>query len=546
MRKLSILGLVTLGLLYVFLLGGLGWFHRDQINGDAPDYLEIARQYQLGRLDVAVNAFRGPLLSWLLAPLLSLGCPPLAAARIVMGVSAVLFVISCFFLYRSAGLPPVGVGLGVVLAGLACLTWSVDQITPDLLVASFIFLSASRMFSPAWPTHRTTQFASGLFAGLAYLSKGVALPQAFLLSLLFAVLWLGTRSATLKTVAAAVVVFAAGLTAVAGPWVTALSLKYHRLMISSAGPISHAVVGPPDVPRYHPSGLRFIPPEPGLLFPDPTDHPYHYWSPLERPAYARHQLRVVRNNLTATVDALSRFDGLRLGLACSVLGLLLVVGWWGNPQESGRLPWACALVLCLTSVYLPVYAGDERYYYPCYPFLVLAALGLVMQLTPGGEGRKNLPRLLGLCLVGASFALPLVAKVRGQVSPQGIREANRTALLARELANKIEAAGVVGPVVDSNEAMRSEGAYVAFFLKVPYHGRQADADAAALKASGARIAVLERGGRLARTLQGDPAFRNLDDVLFDGQDAASQCAIEVYEILAPGEPPRRRHDQWSK
>ena len=53
------------------------------INTDATAYLSIARQYLAGEFSRAVNAYWGPLLSWLMVPLLATGVAPLMAARVV-------------------------------------------------------------------------------------------------------------------------------------------------------------------------------------------------------------------------------------------------------------------------------------------------------------------------------------------------------------------------------------------------------------------------------------------------------------------------------
>src|SRR6185369_15642294 len=78
---------------------------------------------------------------------------------------------------------------------------------------------------------------------------------------------------------AAVTFLAFALTA--GPWIAILSVKFDKLMFSSAGSPNHAISGPPDVDRYHPVGRTFHSPPEGRRFSweDPYGMPYKSWSP---------------------------------------------------------------------------------------------------------------------------------------------------------------------------------------------------------------------------------------------------------------------------
>jgi hypothetical protein len=76
----------------VMLLSIAGWHNRHVILiADAVSYIRIASYYLHGQFGLAVSGYWGPLFSWLMAPWLALVHSPLDAARIAMGMSAVVF-----------------------------------------------------------------------------------------------------------------------------------------------------------------------------------------------------------------------------------------------------------------------------------------------------------------------------------------------------------------------------------------------------------------------------------------------------------------------
>jgi hypothetical protein len=83
---------------------------------------------------------------------------------------------------------------------------------------------------------------------------------------------------SLRQTIRATTIFVVGFLIVAGPWIGILSYKYKRLVFSTTGPITHAIVGPPDMLRDDPEHLHFYKPEPGRISTseDPTYLPYKY------------------------------------------------------------------------------------------------------------------------------------------------------------------------------------------------------------------------------------------------------------------------------
>ena len=88
----------------ILALAAAGWINRQALNPDGVAYMRIASYYAPGKMDLAVSGYWGPLLSWLLVPWLKAGVTAVAAARIVMALSAVYFLWACWRVFVGFGL----------------------------------------------------------------------------------------------------------------------------------------------------------------------------------------------------------------------------------------------------------------------------------------------------------------------------------------------------------------------------------------------------------------------------------------------------------
>jgi hypothetical protein len=379
---------------------------------------------------------------------------------------------------------------------------------------------------------------TGLLWGLAYLTKAVALPLGCLTILAFAGLdYLrnrGTRPAILSEVLVQGAVFAL----VAASWVTVLSLKYHQLTFSTTARISHAITGPPDVDRYHPFARTFHQPERGRItsWEEPSLMAIRDWSPFENATYLRHQIKVVGRNLVMIALLLTSINlGWWLLVAVLLQELRAERGTRNSfrvspvqPETRGinsALLWLQLIVIpvLLAVVYLPfsVLITQQRFFYAAVPFFFA---GLVLWAEGGGV--QKLTANFRQSFVIIATCLPLLAGVIviGD-SPKFAGEC------AGELANRIRAANLVGPIAGSGSLTGGRtGLYVSFLLKQPWLGDELNPTAASLKSSGARLVVVRRNSPLARTLAADATFTNTDGLLFPAGSGAEDLPLQVFEI----------------
>jgi hypothetical protein len=246
----------------------LAWWNRGVLNHDAIAYIRIAEYY--ARWDVALmsSGYWGPLFSWVMALGLVAGATGELAARMAMLLSAMVFLAGSACLIRRLGVDARIWGLSMALMACSGAVWSAQNITPDLLMAG-LAVWAIALGSPAnaGDTPRRPVLA-GLLWGLAYLAKPVALPWMLLVAVAQGLLEARTHPSCWRK--SAITVGTAMLIAL--PWIFVISAKYNRITISTSGPIAHAIAGPLDVDRYHPTFVTLHRPGKGRItsWEDPT------------------------------------------------------------------------------------------------------------------------------------------------------------------------------------------------------------------------------------------------------------------------------------
>ncbi|HRY51207.1 MAG TPA: hypothetical protein P5186_24415 [Candidatus Paceibacterota bacterium] len=518
-------------ILYVILLTWAGAQNSHLLNADGIAYIRIAHYYAMAETGLMVSGYWGPLLSWLMIPGLLLGLSPLMAARIAMGFSALLFLWGGAVLLRNMPLPKAVRLSGLLIIGLSGLVWSVTEITPDLLIAGLVSGLVGWIMSPRWIEDRWAPLKTGLLGSAAYLCKAVGLPLAIgILTVLALIAWLRdprSRQRVLRTYLLSGLVLMAG----AIPWILVISTKYHRLTYSTSAPIAHAIMGPDNPDHLNTFGIQFHDPEPGRLtaWEDPSNMPYNYWRPWQSRSHARHQWRLIQSNVLIATQRLAGLDLVGLG----VVGLVSVLVMAGIPslrrwlgQQSGdesvpAIPWsACAApVLVLTLIYLPVYAGEQRFYYPAFIPLLGLAFSWVNRLA-----QTDRLRSLGFILVVISFAGPGLIQLRGAVGGY----TDPAVESAWRLAHLLEKAHIEGPLAGSGMvAGQKVGLYTAFLLERSWHGDERQPSPETLLKTRARIMILNRQHPSISAFALAPGFHDLDPVLFVNPEEASRFPIKA-------------------
>lgn len=524
-RRLWFLALGGAFAFQAILLITAGVRNRQMVNPDAVSYIRASSYYLHGRLDLAVNGYWGPLLSWIIVPLLPLFRDPVGAARVAMGLSAVLFLAGCVSVFWAFRLSRAAVLAGTWLAAIASVEWSVAYITPDLLLAGLLALACSLVLAQSWLTRARTQVGAGLLLGAAYLAKAIALPFALLFLAAMSAIQLISRRSAARMVFSAGVRTMAGFAVIAAPWMIVLSLHYGRPVFSTSGLPAHAIVGPNDVERYHPTFVAWRQPPEGRVttWEEPSCMPYRSWSPLQNFTYARHQAYLILHNFYWVLVMLARFDSVGIGLTSLMAALLLHKRW--RPNMRGHpWRWAAVPVACLVAWYLPVYfQGEARYCWPTYVFILTAALGMAEWLAASVGGGKRLLGAAVLTVVILAFGFP--AGKATALALRGYRDAEYDC--ARDVCKRLDAAGLRGPIASVGREERV-GFYLSFLRNEPFYGSHADPSTQDFKSVRAGLYVVDRHSVLRQRLEAQVALHDLDGRLFSSPAEAAACPVAVY------------------
>ena len=481
---------------------------------DAVTYVRLAEYYASGQFDLAVSGYFGPLFTWLMVPFVLGTMTPIDAARVAMGISAIVFVIGCAKLFASFDLPNDEFILATILSASAAAAWAFRDTTPDLLLSGLMCLALAQTWSASWPSSTRRQLAAGVLWGVAYLAKAVAIPIAAAVLVAVSVRFIVARPSAWKGIAVAVATTALGMLLIASPWIGLISHKYGRLTFSTSARINHAIAGPSDVDRDHPVARTFHVPEAGrvTVWEDPTRMDYKYWSPFDSIRYAVHQAKLMYWNAYRVVDAMGRFDRLGFGMTAAFLGFILARPW-RRAISDAPWRWAAVLIAALAAPYLPVYAQLDRYYEAAYPLLAIAGLRFVSALAPAAPTGFRWRRALGLAGVFVSMVQDPTAW-RSADFITGTPDA-----YAEQIAVSLKRAGIVGPVAGAGKDAGWPGGehahfYVAYFLNQPDYGAEATPTPDRCVSSGASLLVVPRNTLVARDLSEDPRFEDLDATLF--------------------------------
>jgi hypothetical protein len=490
-----------------------GWVCRQALNPDGIAYMQIASRYAQGRMDGAISGYWGPLISWLMAPLIFAGLAPLATARVVMGISAMVFLLGCQRIICRGELNCRVAWSGLWALAVVSVLWSVEVITPDLLAGGIVLFALGGMLEKEWPTHSGQAFCGGLLWGLAFLGKAVALPLGVLTSLGMAVLWWNKKPEARRQIARSLCLNFAGIALVASPWIAALSWHYAKFTVSTSAIYNHAILSPLSPKPIHIMDDGFRKPASGqiTIWEDPSLAKAD-WSPLASWENAVHQARIIGSHVPVEMAMLTWI---------SLVFPLVALAWLArggklqmNADGETSRGWFLWPVAALSLIYLPNYLSlaDERYFYVAAPLGFVAAAGMLAH-DPLFR-RPWIQRHAGLWL---ALALVVPAFVRWTLYVAPTRTAGQC---AHTLARKIIQADLRGPVAGSGRLPGGRaGLYTAYLTGQQWFGDKASPNAADFEASGAGLIIVNRGSGIARELERDAAFRNLDGQLFKPHEA---------------------------
>ena len=232
------------------------WATRFNMNPDGISYLDIGDAYWRGDWHNAINAYWSPLYSWILGFFLKVLKPsayweyPLVhLVNFLIYVAALgcfeffltTFISECRRHRAKSSSSEIGFSepswrlLGYSLfVSTSILMIGLGLVTPDVCVAASVYAASGIVLRIRREATLGTCAALGAVLGLAYLSKAVMFPLAFVF---LAAAFYRNRSKLRRDVAVAVLLLAG----VAGPFIATLSHSKQRLTFGDVGPIAYEI-----------------------------------------------------------------------------------------------------------------------------------------------------------------------------------------------------------------------------------------------------------------------------------------------------------------
>ena len=222
--------------LFILSIAVVTWSRFYYVNPDGLQYIGIARLLKLGAWYDTVNAYRGPLISWLLA-FLSTFLPELFAARLIVSLSSLLTVLVSWFIIKVIIQDKVLRRVAIfTIMFMPLIMDTTALITPDSLLsvtALLGFYFGIRFIQR--PDYRTAGIL-GIVWAVAYYAKSFGFVFAIVFFILLGLITLlpydrKTIMVILKSLVFGLFIFGVATL----PWLIAIRHKYGHWMSSYAG-----------------------------------------------------------------------------------------------------------------------------------------------------------------------------------------------------------------------------------------------------------------------------------------------------------------------
>jgi hypothetical protein len=126
-----------------------------------------------------------------------------------------------------------------------------------------------------------------------------------------------------------------------------------------------------------------------------------------------------------------------------------------------------------------------------------------------------------------SFSLPQLhdlAAITKNAQPERAQKSYR------ELADRLQAKNISGPLIGSSEISHRCALFVAFFLQQPCYGHIPSPTSDLFAKSNARIITVNRKEPVSEQLKLDPRFRDLDKLLYAPHEEFLKNELQAFEV----------------
>ena len=282
-------------------------YFQHQINPDGVGYITTAEIYLTGNVYSAVNAYWGPLLSWLLIPFLYFNQTPAYALYVLKILSLIIGFITIIGVrqlsydfemkeyIRTASL---------LITVPVILYFALTIITPDLLMVCLLVYYFAIIFNSHYPDKLSNALLCGVIAAFAYTGKSFIflffIVHYIIMNILhyYRVQEPQQKKRVTKNLILGLTIFLI----ISGVWVGLISSKEGNLTYGTAGTYNYELVGPQSngFPQFN-QGLS----APGEINEEQSLKP---WSPFSSYSNFHYQLKIIWDNFKQTLNIFQYFS----------------------------------------------------------------------------------------------------------------------------------------------------------------------------------------------------------------------------------------------
>lgn len=384
------------------------------ILGDEISYINIAHEYAIGDWADAINGYWSPFYSWLIAPLLTLNFTPIYGVYVSKTLCLVigfLTIISIKRLSQIFKMDKIVQNALLFSAVPSILFFSLLYNTPDLLAALILICYLSIIFDSNYPNNWINGFVCGSLGAISYFTKNYLFIFFLIHFILFNLIYYfkkvnsTKKKNILRNMTLGLLVFFL----ISGLWVGAISDKYGKLTISTAGEYNLDIASPeyPTYPFYY-TGLVKPPNKNAIsIWDEPSATKLSPWSPFSSLKNFQYELQLIWNNILRTFEIVESY--FFIAFIIMISSLLFICSSRFKKDSKDKITY----LLITIAIYIGGYcfiAVEWRYFFFIFILLMLIAFYLIDNFYKN-KPKTSLRNILLIILI-LSFTIEPVSEIK--------------------------------------------------------------------------------------------------------------------------------------
>lgn len=383
------------------------------LNADGISYITITQKYFSGDLYGAINGYWGPLLSWLMTPLLFFSKTPssiIYSMKLLSLITGFLTIIGVRLLISDFEIEKMIKNAILITLIPIILYFSLTITTPDLLITCILIYYLYFIYHPKYINSKFYGLICGMTGSLAFLTKSYALPfflaHFIIFNLFFYFKNPNKRDKILNNLFIGLIIFLV----ISGVWIALISDKYGKFTIGTAGEYNHNIIGPESQGQYYDFHGLIKPPNESAVsaWEDPSYFKMESWSPFESWEYLQYQLKTLSENIITLITIIEIYS--ILSIVIFIAAIILIFKSYINNNSKDKLIYLTATILLYSGGY-SLFSVESRYLWLVYILLLIMGSYMLNLLFKNNYWNNTRKYILLILLIVSFCIAPINALV---------------------------------------------------------------------------------------------------------------------------------------